>query len=63
MTSKRIRVPVAEACESAIALLLDDTGPLWDLPPEIRAAIRGDLDSAIHTLETARDAETEEDEP
>ena len=42
---------IAQKCNEAIAVLLDDTGPLFALPEEIRRAIRGDLDSAVRTLE------------
>lgn len=46
---------VAEACEEAIGVLLDDTGPLYRLPELVRGAIRGELDSVIRTIEIARD--------
>lgn len=55
---------VAELCADAINVLLDDTGPLYALPRDIRAAIRGDLDSAVRTLEDAKDrAEAAAEEP
>lgn len=41
---------IAEQCSDAINMLLDDTGPLAQLPDNIRCAIRGDIESAVRTL-------------
>lgn len=53
--SKR-QAAIAEACSNAIDALLDDTGPLAALPEDIRAAIRGDIDSAVSTLSRVQEA-------
>lgn len=41
---------IAELCSDAINMLLDDTGPLALLPPEIKGMIQGEMNSVVRTL-------------
>ena len=47
---------VAEMCSDAINVLLDDTGPLAALPPEVKAKVQGELDSVVRTLTAEMEA-------
>lgn len=47
---RKRQADIVEKCDDALNALLDDTGPLYALPEDIRRAIRGDLDSAVRTL-------------
>lgn len=53
---------VAEQCSDAINALLDDTGPLYQLPPNIRAMIQGELDSVVRTLTAEMESAEEKSE-